>query len=94
MLKRIIRLTITVIFFFVALSSLPLRAGEAQEKDAFAYKQAYNQVLEEKWAEAFKAMEAMVREYPKSAWTDDARFWQCYAREKLGQPLEGAEHLA
>jgi outer membrane protein assembly factor BamD (BamD/ComL family) len=67
---------------------IPGHSAEAQDKDAIAYKQAYNFVLQEKWTEALKAMEDVARTYPKSAWVDDARFWQCYSREKLDQPLE------
>src|SRR4030042_3372238 len=78
------------IIVFLASTVLPgpLGAAESQEKDAVAYKQAYNLVLQEKWADALKAMEEMVKNYSKSAWVDDARFWQCYAREKLNQSQE------
>ncbi len=53
-----------------------------------AYKQAYALVLEEKWAPAKTAMDDLVRQFPKSAWVDDARFWSCYALEKTGQSPE------
>src|SRR4030042_3366954 len=78
------------IIVFLASTVLPgpLGAAESQEKDAVAYKQAYNLVLQEKWADALKAMEELVKNYSKSAWVDDARFWQCYAREKLSQSPE------
>ena len=33
-------------------------------------------------------MEEVIRQYPRSAWVDDARFWSCYSLEKLNQPLE------
>ena len=61
---------------------------ESQDKDAVAYKQAYALVLEEKWAAAKTAMDELVRQFPKSAWVDDARFWSCYALEKVGQSQE------
>ena len=63
-------------------------ATEEQDKDTFAYKQAYSLVLSEKWAEALKAMEAVTADFPKSSWIEAARYWQCYSREKLGQSLE------
>ena len=56
-----------------------------QDKDAIAYKQAYALVLEEKWSPARTAMDDLARQFPKSAWVDDARFWSCYSQEKLGQ---------
>ena len=61
---------------------------ESQDKDAVAYKQAYALVLEEKWAPAKTAMDDLIRQFPKSAWVDDARFWSCYAMEKTGQAPE------
>ncbi len=33
-------------------------------------------------------MDEVVRQFPKSAWVDDARFWSCYAMEKTGQSQE------
>jgi tetratricopeptide (TPR) repeat protein len=59
-----------------------------QEKDAIAYKQAYALVLEEKWAAAKTAMDELVRQFPKSAWVDDARFWSCYALGQTGRDPE------
>jgi HEAT repeat protein len=84
------RLTVRGLVLVSALTLLPfdVRAQRGQEKDALAYRQAYNLVLEEKWDEALKAMEDLVKNYAKSTWADDARFWQCQAREKLGQSGE------
>ncbi|MGZ5498567.1 MAG: HEAT repeat domain-containing protein, partial [Candidatus Aminicenantales bacterium] len=69
-----------------ALVAAEVPAG--QEKDSIAYKQAYSLVLEEKWSPAKAAMDDLVRQFPKSAWVDDARFWSCYSQEKLGQSAE------
>src|SRR4030067_1733291 len=87
-MTKIIRLTVIGMLVFLACfpSPRPLLGNESQEKDA--YKQAYDLVLQEKWADALKAMEELVKNYSKSAWVDDARFWQCYAREKLSQSRE------
>ena len=89
-MNKMNRLAVMGLLFVMTLTLFPfhVRAAESQEKDAVAYKQAYNLVLQEKWDKAFSAMEALVRDFPESAWTDDARFWQCYAREKLGQAFE------
>src|SRR4030042_4069464 len=95
MMTKIIRLAVigTLCFLAAFLSPRPTLGNESQEKYDVsykqdydvAYKQAYNLVLQEKWAEALKAMEELVIKYSKSAWVDDARFWQCYAREKLNK---------
>ncbi|MBN2408128.1 MAG: HEAT repeat domain-containing protein, partial [Candidatus Aminicenantes bacterium] len=89
-MRKMSRLAAVGTAVFLILMSAPRHtsADEAQDKDAIAYKQAYNFILESKWAEALKAMEAVAKDFPKSAWFDDARFWQCYSREKLGQALE------
>src|SRR4030043_1246531 len=97
-MKQIIRLAVigTLIFLAAFLSPRPTLGNESQEKDAdaykkdynVAYKQAYNLVLQEKWVDALKAMEELVKNYSPSAWVDDARFWQCYARAKLSQSPE------
>src|SRR4030067_2004562 len=95
-MTKIIRLTVIGMLVFLAafLSPRPFLGNESQEKESHkqdydvAYKQAYDLVLREKWADALKAMEGLVKNYSKSAWVDDARFWQCYAREKLNQSPE------
>ena len=87
---KLSRITLVIAIFLVSLSvhvSL-LGAKDVQKEDAKAYKQAYNLVLEEKWKEAHKALERFIQSFRRSAWIDDARFWQCYAREKLEYDLE------
>jgi len=79
-------------FLSLAAAAWPGSVGAGQsrerEKDAIAYREAYNLVLQEKWEEAIKAMDNLIKEFPKSSWGDDAVFWKCYAREKLGQTPE------
>jgi len=58
------------------------------EQAAKAYQQAYNIVLDEKWKDAIKALEEVERQYSKSDWADDARFWMCYSKEKIGEKFE------
>ncbi|MGB7295186.1 MAG: hypothetical protein WBC70_06305, partial [Candidatus Aminicenantales bacterium] len=86
--RNLLAATVTAVFLVLTAAPRHIRADETQEKDAIAYKQAYKLILESQWAEALKAMEGVVKDFPKSAWMDDARFWQCYAREKHGQALE------
>ncbi len=69
-------------------ASLP--SPDPQKRDAAAYNKAYALILDEKWVEAGRAMDQLIRDFPKSTWVDDASFWKCYAREKRGLPLEEA----
>ncbi|MCU0244498.1 MAG: hypothetical protein MUE80_07090, partial [Acidobacteria bacterium] len=87
-LKRIFAAAVLVFGLGAASAALAAEVPTGQEKDAIAYKQAYALVLEEKWAAAKTAMDEVVRQFPKSAWLDDARFWSCYALEKTGQAAE------
>lgn len=59
-----------------------------QDPAGQAYQKAYNNILDEKWQEALTDLEKVLNDYPDSRWVDDARFWQCYAREKLNHDLE------
>jgi HEAT repeat protein len=77
----------SVIVFAMA-SLLQAAEAESQEKDAVAYKKAYSLILEEKWLAGKKAMEEFVQQFQGSAWVDDARFWECYAGEKLNESRE------
>jgi TolA-binding protein len=82
-----LRINLIVLIFVLVLSPV-LGAANMQEKDARAYQLAYNLILEEKWEEATKALNEFVRSYSGSNYVDDARYWQCYAKEKLGKSLE------
>ena len=78
------------IFFLVNifLHTACLGENEPQEEDAIAYQAAYNLVLDEKWGVALQEFDRMLKQYPRSAWVDDARFWQCYSREKIKESPE------
>lgn len=54
------------------------------------YQDTYNLILDEKWQQALTAFDNMIAKYPSHPRLVDARFWQCYAREKLGSSLEKA----
>lgn len=43
------------------------------------YKAGYELVLAEKWGEARKKLEEMVKKYPESEYADDAQYWSAYA---------------
>lgn len=73
---------------FLVPPALLLDAGAKGNKDALAYKAAYGLILKEEWKKASGAFADFVVTYPKSPYADDARFWQCYCKEKLGHDLE------
>ncbi len=63
-----------------------LNAAKKQDDGYKVYQQAYNLILDEQWNEASNAFKDMLQRYPKSAWVDDAKFWQCYTLKKQDQP--------
>lgn len=78
-------------FILLALLLTAAANGLAQDNQAnHTYQEAYNLILDEKWSAAIPALERVVKDYPQSDWIDDARFWQCYAREKSDRDLESA----
>ncbi len=48
------------------------------------YHTGYNLILKEKWLEALTALREFISKYPSTNYTDDARFWICYAQEHSG----------
>ena len=59
-----------------------------QEASSKAYREAYNQMLDERWQEAAKSFNQLLRDFPQSDWADDATFWLCYIQEKSEGNLE------
>jgi HEAT repeat protein len=51
-----------------------------------AYTRAYGLVLDEKWLEARREFEGLVKDYPKSRWVEGSRYWLCHIRLRLGDP--------
>ncbi|MBF8248308.1 MAG: hypothetical protein HW374_1108 [Bacteroidetes bacterium] len=62
--------------------------SKTQDPSAKAYQEAYNLILDQKWAEAQKAMDNFIAKFPRNSWTDAARYWKCYTKEKRGESLE------
>jgi tetratricopeptide (TPR) repeat protein len=87
---KIMRTARMLAIFFICLSliSPALKANNPQDEDTKTYKQAYSLVLGENWEKAHKELDRFIQKFPRSTWTDDACFWQCYAREKLDYDLE------
>jgi len=90
MTRKMSRIPLIISIFLVSFCFLSpvISASNIQEKDAIAYKKAYSLILEEKWEEANKALAEFIHNYSRSAWVDDARFWQCYSIEKLDYSLD------
>jgi TolA-binding protein len=82
------KIAMAALVLTVSAAAFPAVTENPQEKDAVAYKAAYNLILDSKWEEARKAMEDLARNFPKSGWVDDARYWSCYALEKLNRAQE------
>jgi hypothetical protein len=43
------------------------------------YRTGYRHILEERWSEAKRALDEMIRRFPRSEYLDDARFWSAYS---------------
>ena len=71
--------------FVILLNGLYAQTTEDAQK---AYQNAYSFILNEQWEKAVTALDKVIEKHNKSQWIDDAEFWQCYAREKLGRNLE------
>lgn len=63
-------------------------AKSYNKNDVKAFKSAYSLILNEEWKKAYGEFESFITKYSKSHYLDDALFWQCYCREKMGQKPE------
>ncbi|MFC1492756.1 HEAT repeat domain-containing protein, partial [candidate division KSB1 bacterium] len=59
-----------------------------QDADAKSYREAYKNILNEKWDEAVDALKKFREDYPKSRRLSSAEYWICFSREKLDYPDE------
>ncbi len=55
------------------------QAGDKSDPGYEAYKKGYDYILDEHWEKAIKQFEAMIAQYPKSQYIDDASYWIAYA---------------
>ncbi|MGZ5515923.1 MAG: outer membrane protein assembly factor BamD, partial [Candidatus Aminicenantales bacterium] len=67
-----------------ALSVFP--AADPQTEDARKFQAVYSLIMEEQWEEAATALDGFLAAYPRSPWTDDARFWKCYVMGENDSP--------
>ena len=66
----------------IALPEFPAGQKSGGKKDDPAYrlyKQGYDLILDERWEEAGKKLTEVTKQYPKSAYVDDAEYWSAYA---------------
>src|SRR4030042_782519 len=96
------RLAVIGLLFVMTLTLFPfhVRAAESQEKDAVAYKQAYNLVLQEKWDKARSNMVRLGRDLARHGRPEyeakiqameegqetDVRLAALYALQDIGEP--------
>ena len=57
----------------------PPETGEQDDSAYAAYKLAYKLVVQEKWGEAQKKLQEVMKKYPKSKYVDDAMYWYAYS---------------
>ncbi len=63
----------------------PVAATEDGDPSQGLYKSGYNQILSEQWEKARKTFADLLKRYPQSAYTDDARYWSAYALMHINQ---------
>lgn len=79
--------TILIVFLLFQFSpAMELSDDEANK----LYQEAYNLVLDKSWSEAIDKFEILLDKYSDSSWEDDARFWMCYAHEKMDDDPEAS----
>ncbi|MCP4725709.1 MAG: hypothetical protein GY863_11765, partial [bacterium] len=54
-----------------------------QDADAKAYREAYKNILNEKWDKAVDSLKEFKEDYPKSRRLSSAEYWICFSHEKL-----------
>lgn len=69
-----------------ALTLCPVRAFS--QDDEAAYRDGYDLILGQRWNEAREYFNRFGREWPESAWADDAAFWRCYAQQQQDSDQE------
>src|ERR1041385_4195517 len=88
-IKTAIALLVLLLLLGPGARKVRAESGDSAEA-AKSYSRAYNLILDEKWSAAVEAMKDHYTRYPKSSTTDDARYWFCFASEKIGKPAEEA----
>jgi len=84
-----------LIVVMMALVALARPAVGAQKEDAEkraseAYKKAYQLLLDREYEKAREQFAQFVKDYSKTRWYDDARYWYCYALENSTTSMEKA----
>jgi len=76
--------------FLVAIGTGLLMSAQvfSQQQDSIDYREGYGLVLEQRWNEVQAHFIEFQSNYPDSAWTDDAAFWNCYAIEQASTERE------
>lgn len=69
----------------LALNDLDLLCDNQDDPAYKAYREAYELILDEDWNEARKKFEAVISNYPKSDYLDDAAYWHAYAMRHLDE---------
>lgn len=88
--NKIINLSLLVLVLISVGNFRPLFSVTLEEDADQLYQQAYNLILDKKWQAASDLFQTLIDQYPQSNWVDDARFWKCFATEKLQSSLEKA----
>ncbi len=69
----------------LAISCLMASNGNQDDKGFKKYYQGYQQIMDGNWKQGITLLNDMVKEFPKSNYVDDAKYWTAYATQELGE---------
>lgn len=64
--------------------------GGQDDKGFKKYYQGYQQIMDGNWQQGIKLLGEMTKEFPKSKFVDDAKYWSAYATQELGEHEEAS----
>lgn len=80
-----------LLFVILSISCLLAANGNQDDKGFKKYYQGYQQIMDANWKQGITLLNEMVKEFPKSNYVDDAKYWIAYATQELGESEQAAE---
>jgi outer membrane protein assembly factor BamD (BamD/ComL family) len=80
--------TTSTFFGILALALVLTGPLQARAQDYEAYQKGYEEILDSNWSQAESTFSEFMSRFKTSEWADDAQFWLCYVRDKIGQDAE------
>jgi HEAT repeat protein len=78
---------VTILIFL----SICFANGNQDDKGFKKYYLGYQKIMDSNWKQGIKLLNEMSKEFPKSKFIDDAKYWTAYATQELGQTKNAAD---